>query len=217
MKNILAEAIHAADTDPIATRGPWVRAPGVTGQTTGKVQTLLSILAAHLPSNEAYLEVGIFQGATLIGALLDNLRVKAYACDKFIGGAGASGDDCRRIFKENVARFENRLPKFTLYDADCFELAQREKPFDLPIGVYFYDGFHSTESTQRGLVEFKRFFAKEVIIVIDDWNWECVRTGGLAGIHELKPRAISDHSIRTEKVNSTLFFNGLGLFWLDFG
>ncbi len=220
MKNILEEAIRLADSDPRPSLAPWgLLVPRVRGQTTGKIQVLLNILASRVPNEEAYLEVGIFQGATLLGALMDNHKVHAYACDKFVGGDG----DCRERFKENVSRFKSRLPEFTLYDTDCFELARREKPFDFPIGVYFYDGDHSAEATRRGLVEFKRFFAKEVIIVIDDWNWDRVRTGGLEGIRELKPRTICDLSIRTDPVfvstrlNYNTFFNGLGLFWLDFG
>ena len=224
MKNVIGKAVHLAKTDPRPPLVPWsLLVPGVRGQTTGRVQALLNILVARIPNDEAYLEVGVFQGATFLGALMDNRKAHAYACDKFV----APG--CREAFKKNASRFKNRLPAFTLYDTDCFELARREKPFAFPIGVYFYDGDHSSDATRRGLVEFKRFFAKEVIVVIDDWNWTRVRRGALEGIRELKPRTMCDLSILTptsivstswppaRRLNYQSFFNGLGLFWLDFG
>jgi hypothetical protein len=214
MKNVLKDAIRLADSDPRAVPR-YLLVPGVRGVTTGKVQILLNILAARLPDNEAYLEIGILEGGTLLGALIDNFKVHAYACDKF------AHKGSREKFKENVSRHKSRLPKFTFFDTDCFELARRKRPFAFPIGVYFYDGDHSAEATRRGLVEFKRFFAKEVIIIIDDWNWDQVRKGGLEGIRELKPRTVCDLSILTDPsfvstpLNYKYFFNGLGLFWLD--
>src|SRR5438094_540661 len=55
----------------------------VRGMTTINVLQLLNFAVACMDPGEAYCEVGCFQGATLIGALLDHHEQVAFAVDNF--------------------------------------------------------------------------------------------------------------------------------------
>ena len=55
----------------------------VDGMTSLKKQFLLKIAFAALDAHECYLEIGTYQGKSLISAVGDNPSLPVYACDNF--------------------------------------------------------------------------------------------------------------------------------------
>lgn len=185
----------------------------VRGMTSPKVRWLLNHVAGRLPSNEAYLEIGCYAGATLISALLDHQGVTAYACDNFCKFATESAQRALRI---NLKNYEARLPKVTFFNKDCFELAKERAPFAKPIGVLFYDGSHSEGDQFKVIVRFNRFFSAKCIVVIDDWLWPSVRKGAWKALGAIRPKKLEFRELLALK-NCDLvnFWNRLGMFYIE--
>ena len=203
MKNVIPEVLVSM---PAAVE---CLAPDVEGQTSPKVRWLLNALVKHLPRAEAYCEVGLNQGATLISALLDSPVVASYGCDNW------SEYPSREVFETNLNKYKARLPEVTVFSEDCFEMARR-CPFHLPIGVLFYDGDHSAVAHRAAFVEFGPALANQAIVVVDDWNWPAVRNGSWVGLSALRPKKLdfcelpARHNFDVEN-----FHNGIGLFYIE--
>ena len=92
-----------------------------------------------------------------------------------------------------------------------------EKPFSKPIGLYFYDGFHTSETQYKAIVEYARFWAKNVIVIVDDWNWNFVREGTWKGISTIRPKNVWFQDLPSSAQGNDLasFWNGLGAFYIS--
>jgi len=208
MNHPLRELLYAIENHPgrvKRTSEVMPLAPDVPTMSPYRTRWLLNQLVKDLGADEAYLEIGTWQGATLISALWDNPLARGYACDNFsqfnqIPGTGL-WEGVRPAFLKNMARYQEtgRLGAFSFFDEDCFALAARAKvpvkakdgrPFGWPIGVFFYDGDHSRIATARAFVDFQPFLAREVIVIVDDWNYPSVRAGAWAGIEGVNPLGV---------------------------
>lgn len=146
----------------------------VKGLTTANVMQLLNFAVECMEPEEIYCEVGCFQGATLIGALLDRPHQRAYAVDNFSEFYN---------FEENFNQLLKNLSKFSLeeqvifcnQDFEEFFSELREISSETKIGVYFYDGSHDYRSQLLGLLLVKPFLAEQALIIIDDSHWSEVQ------------------------------------------
>jgi hypothetical protein len=207
MENILPglaeELTRSAPPDPT---------PDLRGMTSAKVKTLLNRLVSKLPADEAYLEIGCWQGATVLSALKGNLSATAYACDMF---SEFTDSDPRTKFFDNKKKYAGMIPDFTFFEMDCFALCKLPKPFSKPIGVYFYDGEHSAKSQELALTEYRRFLAKQVVFLVDDWNSDAVRNGTWKAVDSARPRSIWFRELTsTGNKDKNNFWNGIGAFHL---
>lgn len=207
MENVLPvlteELLRAAPPDPT---------PDLRGMISARVKVLLNRLVAQLPADEAYLEIGCWQGASALSALRGNLGATAYVCDKFSEFTDA---DPRAKFFANKKRYEGVVPDFTFFDMVSFELCKLERPFAKPIGVYLYDGDHSEQSQARALIEYRKFLAKQVVFIVDDWNWERVRAGTWKAIDAVRPKDIWFRELPSDgNKDQQNFWNGVGAFYL---
>lgn len=175
---------------------------------------LLNRLVAELPSNESYFEVGCLKGGTLISALLNNLNATAYACDNW---SEYLNENPEQIFWNNLKKYKGRMAEPKVIKDSCWNLVTTP-PFEKPIGVYFYDGDHTFESQKKALTHFYKFFAERVVVIVDDWNWDAVKTGTWAGIAEIKPKHVFYLELPSRR-NGDLenYHNGIGAFYLEFG
>jgi len=187
--------------------------PDLYGLTSTRVKLLLNNCLNYLPKNEAYLEIGCYQGATLISTLLNHKNSIAYACDNF---SEFIEENPRDIFNQNLLKYSDQIPNITFFDQDSFELANQESPFEYPIGIYFYDGDHSQELQRKAITQFSRFFANEVLIFVDDWNWQQVQDGTWEGISEINYKKIWHKSLPARmNGDRELWWNGIGVFHLE--
>jgi hypothetical protein len=138
---------------------------GVPGYSSPRVRHLLNNLC-RFPACR-YLEVGSWQGATILSAsyrnpggflAIDNFSEFGGPREEFLANRGRWRADCR----------------FEHLDADCWTVAPRQVG---PVNVYFYDGGHAEEDQYRAFSHFEPAFTDPFIAVVDDWNWDRVRFG----------------------------------------
>lgn len=115
----------------------------------------------------SYLEVGVLHGATLGAAIAGNPHLRAVGIDNFSQPDFHADPDTTRA---NLAR----LGSATLLVGDAFEMKAEALE---PVDVFFYDGDHGREATERGLRHFRAAFASPCVVLVDDFNWEQVQGG----------------------------------------
>jgi predicted O-methyltransferase YrrM len=128
---------------------------------------LLNLAASCLGRDEAYVEVGVYHGASLIAAMLGNE-------DKRFVGIDAlrfSGTSLDKI-EENLARFGLEVPEIIVGDA--FELVPDGALGDTPTGVWYYDAAHSFEAQVEGLRIAEPHLVPGALLIVDDTDWEDV-------------------------------------------
>lgn len=208
MKNVIPPIIQEVSN----LKNPKGPTEGIKGYSSARVRILLNKIVSKLPPNEAYLEVGCRLGSTMIPALFGHRSAIAYGCDDF--SMKNNNGVIQKALSANMIRYEPQLPKIRIFSKDCFELCREPHPFDAPIGVYFYDADHSEEAQCKAIVDFKRFFAPEVVAVIDDWNRPRVRAGTWKGIGLIYPKKVESWELLTANNNGDKdgFWCGLGIF-----
>lgn len=209
MKNVLSEAFDSA------AKSVGTLAPDVGAMCGHRYRAFLNYLAAQVPPDEAYLEIGIHIGGTLISALLGNKTVTAYACDNWSFKKSLTGDP-KAEFMANLTRNMGKLPQIDIRDMSCWDLL-KSPPFTKPIGMYFYDAGHSEEDQYRAVMEAFPYLAKTSIMVIDDFNWRDVRNGTARALSALLPKlkSVDYRSIRTAKDGDSQWWDGVGAFFLE--
>ena len=179
----------------------------VQGMTTANVMQLLNFAVECMDPGEVYCEVGCFQGATLIGALLNHSERMAYAVDNFseFDKFGENLDNLR----DNLAKFgiEEQI-FFCNQDFEEFLLNLRDFSIDDKIGVYLYDGGHDYRSQLLGLLLVKPFLAEQALIIIDDSNWSVVQQANWDFI-ATHPQCQLLLDLPTFKDGDSTFWNGI--------
>jgi predicted O-methyltransferase YrrM len=188
---------------------------GVMGMASYKKLKLMNLVASLIPEDECYLEVGTFQGKSLVAALKGNPRVKAVACDNFSEFDGSGGN--RMALERNLGRYHLR-DRVQFFDMDFRQLLARWRELQLPrIGAYFYDGAHDKASQYDGIKQAEPLLADRALLVVDDWRL-AEDSGSYAEAGTLQ--AISESSndwrilyVLTARRNGDLdqWWNGMGL------
>jgi predicted O-methyltransferase YrrM len=128
---------------------------------------LLNLAAACLDEDEAYVEVGVFHGASLVAAMLGNDGKRFIGVDSFGFRDGSLANVHR-----NLARFGLTPPEILV--GDVFELVPAGALGDVSIGVWYYDAAHSYEAQVDGLRVAEPWLAPGALIVVDDTDWDRV-------------------------------------------
>jgi protein O-GlcNAc transferase len=117
-----------------------------------------------------------FQGATLIGALLDHPGCKAYAVDNF--SEFDAGGKNRACLHDNLASF-GLVQQVSFHNADFQEFFLALGDRRPRLGVYLYDGCHDYRSQLMGLLLARPLPADRAVLVIDDANCPACRRRGI--------------------------------------
>ncbi len=128
---------------------------------------LLNLAAACLEGDEAYVEIGVFHGASLIAAMLGNEGKRFVGVDSF-AFRGASLEKVHA----NLARFGLGPPEIVVGDA--FELVPGGALGDVPIGIWYYDAAHSYEAQLQGLRIAEPLLVSGALVIVDDTDWDDV-------------------------------------------
>ncbi len=179
----------------------------VRGMTTMNVLQLLNWAVECMEAGEVYCEIGCFQGATLIGALLDRTETVAYAVDNF-SEFDIDGKNLEQL-AQNLTKFElEEKVIFCNQDFEDFFGELRDLKFAEKIGVYFYDGAHDYRSQLLGLLFAVPFLADRALIIVDDSNY--------GEVHQANWDFIAAHpqckmlvDLPTTKNGDRTFWNGL--------
>lgn len=140
----------------------------VRGMSTENICFLINEIVKRFASKGTYLEVGTFNGCSLLSAALYNTSTRCIGIDNFSAyGHIANNED---ILKTNLEKFDN-LQHVQFYNMDYIKALQLlfSKEPDLKVNVYFYDGEHSYENQVRGLEILLLYLAEKCVILVDDF------------------------------------------------
>jgi predicted O-methyltransferase YrrM len=142
---------------------------------------LLNLAASCLGPDEAYVEVGVFHGASLIAAMLGNEAKRFVGIDSF-QFRGTSPDKV----EANLARHGLDVPEMLVGDA--FELVPGGALGDTRVGVWYYDAGHSFDAQVEGLRIAEPHLVPGALVIVDDTDWDDVDRAMDAYLAE-QPRA----------------------------
>jgi predicted O-methyltransferase YrrM len=150
---------------------------------------LLNLAAACLERDEAYVEIGVFHGASLIAAMLGNEGKRFVGVDSF-----AFRDASLDRVHANLARFDLVSPEIIVGDA--FELVPTGALGDVTVGVWYYDAAHSYEAQLEGLRIAEPLLVSGALIIVDDTDWDDVA------------RAMDDYIVEQPRASRLLTVDG---------
>jgi len=142
---------------------------------------LINLAASCLEDREAYVEIGVYHGASLVSAMLGNEGKRFVGVDSF---------DFRDASLEkvgaNLARYGLEVPEIVVGDA--FELVPSGALGETRVGVWYYDAAHSFEAQVQGLRIAEPLLVPGALVIVDDTDWEDVERAMDAYLAE-QPRA----------------------------
>jgi predicted O-methyltransferase YrrM len=140
---------------------------GVENLATENTLALLNLAASLLGPGEAYVEVGVYHGASLIASMLGNEDRRFVGVDSFVF-RGASVEKV----EANLSRFGLSRPELVVGDA--FEVVPGGALDGVPIGVWYYDAAHDYDSQIRGLQIAEPLLVPGALMIVDDTDWDRV-------------------------------------------
>jgi hypothetical protein len=187
----------------------------VEGLSSPRVCALLNQLVKRLEPGERYLEVGTFRGRTLLSAAHENPGKICIGCDRFRFWDRFTGPGflAKRALFHNIQRYQADSAEIQFHAVSSRRLFAERRVVG-PIGVFFYDGDHSYESTFHGIVSAAPLLSERAVVLVDDWNDPVIRMAtedafSRAELRELWRRELpGDHTERG-------WWNGLGVFYLE--
>ncbi len=151
------------------------RADGLSGISGAKTVGLLQRLVGLFEGRDdiCYLEVGVFQGLTLISTALEAPGLACFGIDNF-ATLDPEGTNLR-VVRDRMTKFETANAHLINDDFEVALEALDQHIGDRKVGVYFVDGPHDYRSQLICLTLAKRYLADDAVIVIDDANYPDVR------------------------------------------
>jgi hypothetical protein len=150
-----------------------------------------------------YLEIGTWKGSTLFAASANNIGT-------FVGVDNFSEFEGREQARQNLRDKNCVLIEGSWEEESIQKLLLGFSPFQ----IFFYDSHHSFDSQFSAIVKGQILWADQVIVLIDDWNWDSVELGTREGIKAIA----EDWKVEYEKIFKTsrngnpIWWNGLGIF-----
>lgn len=131
------------------------------------ILALLNHAASCLEPDEAYVEIGVFHGASMISAMLGNEGRRFVGIDSF-----NFRDASLEQVEQNIERFG--LPRPELLVGDAFALVPSGALEGTRVGVWYYDAAHDYESQLEGLRIAEPLLVHGALVIVDDTDWERV-------------------------------------------
>ena len=132
--------------------------------TSENVLALLSLAASCLGPDEAYVEIGVYHGASLIAAMLGNEERRFVAIDSF----AFRGSSLEEV-EGNLDRLG--LPRPELLVGDAFHLVPNGALDGTPVGLWYYDAAHDYDSQVQGLRIAEPLLVPGALVIVDDTDW----------------------------------------------
>jgi predicted O-methyltransferase YrrM len=128
---------------------------------------LVNLAASCLGDGEAYVEIGVFHGASLIAAMLGNEGKRFVGVDSFV----FPGASLEKV-EANLARYGLGVPEIVVGDA--FEVVPAGGLGDTRVGVWYYDAAHSFQAQVEGLRIAEPLLVSGALVIVDDTDWDDV-------------------------------------------
>jgi len=131
-----------------------------------RVYAVLNACVSAMDPGELYVEVGTYQGGSLISALRDN-DARAIGVDSF---GEFKETNNQEITRRNLATFFSVSPRVVLYNMGFKEFFAQCSA-NLKIQVYYYDGAHDYETQLAGMEAAWKFLLPGSIVLVDDLTY----------------------------------------------
>lgn len=171
----LAQVVRGAFEDALAGNGSMdERVYGVDGFCGRKHRLFFNNLVRAV-ENPRYLEIGIFRGATLCAAIAGN-KVHAMGIDNWSEFGGRANE-----FYANLTAIKEASATVTILEQDfrTIDFGHIGK-----FNMYFYDGSHEEVDQYDGIRVAVPALDDQAVVMVDDWNWDRVRTGTMRAIRD---------------------------------
>ena len=142
---------------------------------------LINLAASCLGEGEAYVEIGVFHGASLIAAMLGNEGKRFIGIESF-----AFRDTSLEKVEANLVRYGLEVPEIVVGDA--FEVVPAGGLGETAVGVWYYDAAHAFEAQLAGLGIAEPLLVAGALVIVDDTDWDDVERAIDAYLGE-QPRA----------------------------
>lgn len=156
--------------------GPLLDIPRMS---TFAIAAIINRGVAELSEEHAFVNVGVWNGFTLLAGMTSNREKLCIGVDNFTEFGGPR--------EEFLERFNaRRSAKHSFYDMDYrkyFSTLHKD-----PIGYYVYDASHDYESQLTGLRLAEPFFADGCTILVDDTNLSAPRQAAMDFVARSKSR-----------------------------
>jgi len=172
------------------------------GMSSKKVRHFLNNICAN--PDQRYLEIGVWQGSTFISANYQNEHTHpSIAIDNF---SEFNHIDVLNEFNKNTQKYL-QSNQYEFIQEQCFQTNVGR--FDTKFQIYFYDGGHTEEEQYLALTHFQSILDNEIILIIDDWNFEPVPKGTRKAIQELKWNVLHEWIMPAECIGDVVnWWNG---------
>ena len=151
------------------------RSEGLSGLSGARTVGLLQRLAKLYEDvpNACYLEIGVFQGLTLVSTALEAPRLACFGIDNF--ATLDPGGENRAIVDNRIAQFGAGNARLINSDFEVALETLGDHIGEQQVGVYLVDGPHDYRSQLICLTLAQPFLHKNAVIIIDDANYPDVR------------------------------------------
>jgi hypothetical protein len=139
-----------------------------------------------------YLEIGTWKGSSVCSAMYGN-KAKVLCIDNW-SEFGSQKEE----FLINLEKYKGNNEVQFIED-DCFNVNVSNLS---KFNIYLYDGNHSKDSHYKALTHYYNCLDDIFIFVVDDWNWEHVRTGTIDSIKDLNLKILYEKEVRLTSDNS---------------
>ena len=136
------------------------------GTTSARIAKVLNFAVSCLDDSECYLEVGVFNGHTLISANYQNFK-RCIGVDNFSQIFGLDPEAVKAKCKHNLMMYSNDV---LLIESDYKQVTP--EVVGKPIGVHFVDGDHSYQAVKEGIEWVKPLLSKDAVILFDDAGYK---------------------------------------------
>jgi hypothetical protein len=178
----------------------------IQGMSTENIRFLINEIVKQYADGGVYLEVGMYQGCSLLSAALYNQSTRCIGIDNF--SQFDENNANQNKLKENIAKLDHpdNVEYHNMDYQEYFDLLSAKEP-GLKVNVYFYDGEHSYKNQLEGLRRALPFLTAKCIIFVDDINWPEVAAANKRFLRE-NPDFKSVFKIRTKANGSSDWWNG---------
>lgn len=204
--SLLVDSIKEANTKKLwPVRFKLRLIDGMSGQSYRYVLNKLT------SAGKNYLEIGTWRGSTACTAL-DGNQINAWLVDDWSEFGGPAGDALK-----NIAKFVGTNSRLTVISND-FNKVNYKQLLDSPIDTYLFDGPHSREDHINGVKVIGELNFDSLIFVVDDWCWDDVRDGTLAGLERVNATLVVKVEVfpkSTKRFQYSRWHNGYCFFILE--
>lgn len=156
----------------------------IQGMSSYKVRHLLNNIC-RIP-NCNYVEVGTYEGSTFCSSIYQN-NINATCIDVWHREQGSLS---KSKFFDNISKLilknDQMQSTYKIIDKDYFSLDLSEISNHGTIDIFFYDGPHSKEDTEKAIIKFWPLLKDTSILIIDDWDDIDVHAGGILALDIFK-------------------------------